>query len=60
MEPSSSNTGFFQRLPVLENQFHDDVSHQRIARCMYHQRSVNEILYFPNRYLTSSYRINII
>ncbi|KAM7184742.1 Acyl-CoA dehydrogenase/oxidase, N-terminal and middle domain containing protein [Rhypophila sp. PSN 637] len=32
MEPSSSNTGFFQRLPVLENQFHDDVSFQRIAK----------------------------
>ncbi|KAM7191878.1 Acyl-CoA dehydrogenase/oxidase, N-terminal and middle domain containing protein [Naviculisporaceae sp. PSN 640] len=32
MEPSSSNTGFFQRLPVLENQFHDDVSYQRIAK----------------------------
>ncbi|KAK3903234.1 acyl-CoA dehydrogenase/oxidase [Staphylotrichum tortipilum] len=32
MEPASSNTGFFQDLPVVKNQFHDDASLQRIAR----------------------------
>ncbi|KAL2162601.1 hypothetical protein VTH06DRAFT_6437 [Thermothelomyces fergusii] len=32
MQPSSSNTGFFQQLPVIRNQFEDDVSLQRIAR----------------------------
>ncbi|SPQ21036.1 5d6e90a4-993f-4e89-ac35-7d7a8761ef99 [Thermothielavioides terrestris] len=32
MEPASSNTGFFQEQPVLKNQWHDDVSLQRIAR----------------------------
>ncbi|KAK3308020.1 acyl-CoA dehydrogenase/oxidase [Chaetomium strumarium] len=32
MEPSSSNTGFFQQQPVIKNQFHDDVSLQRITR----------------------------
>ncbi|KAK3365807.1 hypothetical protein B0T24DRAFT_636834 [Lasiosphaeria ovina] len=32
MEPSSSNTGFFQQLPVLKNQFHDDASLQRVAK----------------------------
>lgn len=34
MEPASSNTGFFQDLPVVKNQFHDDASLQRIARRM--------------------------
>jgi hypothetical protein len=34
MEPSSSNTGFFQQQPVVKNQFHDDVSLQRITRRM--------------------------
>ncbi|KAK3326358.1 acyl-CoA dehydrogenase/oxidase [Apodospora peruviana] len=32
MEPSSASTGFFQQMPVLENQFYDDVSLQRIAK----------------------------
>ncbi|CAK7200959.1 hypothetical protein SEUCBS139899_003659 [Sporothrix eucalyptigena] len=32
MEPSSSNTGFFQELPELPNQFHDDVSFQRVLK----------------------------
>ena len=35
MEPSSSNTGFFQEMPVVRNQFHDDVSLQRVARRIY-------------------------
>ena len=34
MEPSSSNTGFFQQLPVIKNQFHDDASLQRITKRM--------------------------
>ncbi|OAA59071.1 acyl-dehydrogenase domain containing protein [Niveomyces insectorum RCEF 264] len=29
MEPSTSNTGFFQQLPELKNQFYDDVCIQR-------------------------------
>lgn len=33
MEPSSSNTGFFQELPELANQFYDDVSVQRVLNC---------------------------
>ncbi|KAK4670538.1 uncharacterized protein QC763_212630 [Podospora pseudopauciseta] len=32
MEPSSSNTGFIQQQPVINNQFYDDVSYQRVAR----------------------------
>ncbi|KAL2178019.1 acyl-CoA dehydrogenase/oxidase [Thermothelomyces heterothallicus CBS 202.75] len=32
MQPSSSNTGFFQQLPVIRNQFEDDVSLQRITK----------------------------
>ncbi|KAK3995139.1 hypothetical protein QBC44DRAFT_34041 [Cladorrhinum sp. PSN332] len=32
MEPSSSNTGFFQQQPVIKNQWHDDVSLQRVAK----------------------------
>ncbi|KAL2152575.1 hypothetical protein VTH82DRAFT_5759 [Thermothelomyces myriococcoides] len=32
MQPSSSNTGFFQQLPVIRNQFEDDVSLLRIAQ----------------------------
>ncbi|KAF9880732.1 acyl-CoA dehydrogenase [Colletotrichum karsti] len=32
MKPSSSNTGFFQELPVLPNQFFDDASFQRNLR----------------------------
>ncbi|KAK3944103.1 hypothetical protein QBC46DRAFT_280412 [Diplogelasinospora grovesii] len=32
MEPSSSNTGFFQPLPTLANQWLDDVSLQRVSR----------------------------
>ncbi|KAJ5018583.1 Acyl-CoA dehydrogenase family member 11 [Colletotrichum sp. SAR 10_99] len=32
MKPSSSNTGFFQELPVLPNQFFDDASFQRALR----------------------------
>ncbi|KAK3327447.1 acyl-CoA dehydrogenase/oxidase [Cercophora scortea] len=32
MEPSSSNTGFFQQQPVLKNQFYDDVSLQRVTK----------------------------
>ncbi|KAK4152914.1 acyl-CoA dehydrogenase/oxidase [Chaetomidium leptoderma] len=32
MEPSSSDTGFFQQQPVVKNQFHDDVSLQRITK----------------------------
>ncbi len=35
MEPSSSNTGFFQEMPVVRNQFHDDVSLQRVAKRIY-------------------------
>ncbi|CAK7209576.1 hypothetical protein SBRCBS47491_000490 [Sporothrix bragantina] len=34
MEPSSSNTGFFQELPELPNQFHDDVSFQRVLKLL--------------------------
>ena len=33
MEPSSSNSGFFQELPEIKNQFHDDVSTQRVLKC---------------------------
>ncbi len=33
MEPASANRGFFQQHPVLKNQFHDDVSFQRILKC---------------------------
>ncbi|KAK4251766.1 acyl-CoA dehydrogenase/oxidase [Corynascus novoguineensis] len=32
MQPSSSNTGFFQQQPIIRNQFHDDVSLQRITK----------------------------
>ncbi|KXX76927.1 putative acyl-CoA dehydrogenase AidB [Madurella mycetomatis] len=32
MEPSSSNTGFIQKQPVIKNQFHDDASLQRIIK----------------------------
>ncbi|KAL2015947.1 hypothetical protein VTK56DRAFT_4503 [Thermocarpiscus australiensis] len=32
MEPSSSNTGFFQQQPVIKNQFYDDASLQRITK----------------------------
>ncbi|KAH8671299.1 very-long-chain acyl-CoA dehydrogenase [Xylariales sp. PMI_506] len=32
MEPSSSTAGFFQQLPTLGNQFHDDPSVQRILK----------------------------
>ncbi|KAK0635791.1 hypothetical protein B0T17DRAFT_587167 [Bombardia bombarda] len=32
MEPSSSNTGFFQQQPVLRNQYDDDVSLKRVAK----------------------------
>jgi hypothetical protein len=35
MEPSSSNTGFFQQQPVIKNQFHDDASLQRITKRMF-------------------------
>ncbi|KAK3351809.1 acyl-CoA dehydrogenase/oxidase [Neurospora tetraspora] len=31
MEPSSANTGFIQQQPIIKNQFHEDVSLQRIA-----------------------------
>ncbi len=34
MEPSGANKGFFQRQPVLKNQFYDDVSVQRIVKRM--------------------------
>lgn len=34
MEPSSSNTGFFQQEPFVKNQYEDDVSLQRIAKRM--------------------------
>ncbi|CAK7234768.1 hypothetical protein SCUCBS95973_009046 [Sporothrix curviconia] len=34
MEPSSSNTGFFQELPELPNQFYDDVSFQRVLKLL--------------------------
>lgn len=33
MEPSSSNTGFFQEAPVLHNQFRDDVAFRRAYNC---------------------------
>ncbi|KAK0652301.1 hypothetical protein B0T16DRAFT_387589 [Cercophora newfieldiana] len=32
MEPSSSNTGFIQKQPVLKNQFYDDVSLRRAVK----------------------------
>ncbi|KAF4784961.1 hypothetical protein HER10_EVM0001219 [Colletotrichum scovillei] len=32
MKPSTSNTGFFQELPILPNQFFDDASFQRALR----------------------------
>ncbi|KAK3392060.1 acyl-CoA dehydrogenase/oxidase [Sordaria brevicollis] len=32
MEPSSANTGFIQQQPIIKNQFHDDVSLQRISK----------------------------
>ena len=32
LQPASSNTGFFQKPPVLKNQFHDDVSLQRVTK----------------------------
>ncbi|KAK4168095.1 acyl-CoA dehydrogenase/oxidase [Cladorrhinum sp. PSN259] len=32
MEPSSSNTGFFQQQPVIKNQWYDDISLQRVAK----------------------------
>ncbi|KAK1760536.1 hypothetical protein QBC47DRAFT_367412 [Echria macrotheca] len=32
MEPSSANSGFIQSQPVLRNQFHDDVSLNRIVK----------------------------
>lgn len=30
---SSGDDGFFQIIPVIENQFHDDVSFQRVMKC---------------------------
>ena len=48
MQPSSSDTGFFQEAPVLLNQFHDDVAFRRafkrkytthIARLLHNQRT---------------------
>ncbi len=33
MESSGADKGFFQRQPVLKNQFYDDVSLQRIVKC---------------------------
>ena len=33
MESSGSDKGFFQKPPVLRNQFYDDVSYQRCFRC---------------------------
>ncbi|WPJ59833.1 hypothetical protein SMAC4_04369 [Sordaria macrospora] len=43
MEPSSANTGFIQQQPIIKNQFHEDVSLQRIAK-----------LYLPPSLLSSS------
>ena len=37
MEPSGANKGFFQRQPVLKNQFYDDVSVQRIVKRKKHR-----------------------
>lgn len=34
MKPSSSDKGFFQAQPVLKNQLYDDISIQRIVKCM--------------------------
>lgn len=33
MEASSATTGFFQELPLLRNQFHEDPSIQRVLKC---------------------------
>ncbi|KAH0599908.1 hypothetical protein MHUMG1_02698 [Metarhizium humberi] len=33
MEPSGADKGFFQKAPVLRNQFHDDASFQRCFKC---------------------------
>jgi hypothetical protein len=33
MEASSATKGFFQEVPVLRNQFHDDASIQRVLEC---------------------------
>ncbi|KAK3956952.1 acyl-CoA dehydrogenase/oxidase, partial [Pseudoneurospora amorphoporcata] len=43
MEPSSANTGFIQQQPIIKNQFHEDVSLQRIAK-----------LYLPPTLLSSA------
>jgi hypothetical protein len=34
-KPSSANDGFFQALPVVPNQFHDDVGYQRVLKRSY-------------------------
>lgn len=36
MEPSSSDTGFFQEAPVLHNQFRDDVAFRRAYKRTHH------------------------
>lgn len=43
MEPSSSNSGFFQELPEVKNQFHDDVSIQRIVKLLVPPEIVREV-----------------
>ncbi|KAH6840787.1 acyl-CoA dehydrogenase/oxidase [Chaetomium sp. MPI-CAGE-AT-0009] len=43
MEPSSSNTGFFQQHPVLRNQFYDDVSLQRITKLFFPSSLLDQI-----------------
>jgi len=35
MEPSSANKGFIQVQPVLRNQFHEDVTLQRVMKRMF-------------------------
>lgn len=34
MEPLSATKGFFQQTPLLKNQIHEDVSVQRVLKCM--------------------------
>ncbi|KJR89112.1 uncharacterized protein SPSK_06037 [Sporothrix schenckii 1099-18] len=43
MEPSSSNTGFFQELPELPNQFYDDISVQRVLKLLIPADIRNEV-----------------
>ncbi|TDZ71675.1 Acyl-CoA dehydrogenase family member 11 [Colletotrichum trifolii] len=43
MKPSGANSGFFQELPVLPNQFFDDASFQRVFRLFLPKQVVDRV-----------------